>query len=64
MSGKKPDPKPAAPPKDQSAKSDQTGGQGKATSSLDWLVEAANYEPPKQAPKSTGDWIKDDGKIV
>ncbi|KAJ3574123.1 hypothetical protein NPX13_g4473 [Xylaria arbuscula] len=60
MSDKQPNPKPPTPPKDQPATGDQKGEQGKGTGSLDWLVEAANYEPPK----STGDWMKDDGKIV
>ncbi|KAK5625474.1 hypothetical protein RRF57_001190 [Xylaria bambusicola] len=64
MSDKNPIQKPTDLPKDQPVKDDKEKDQGKASGSLDWLVEAANYEPPKQPPKSSGDWMKDDGKIV
>ncbi|KAH8161461.1 hypothetical protein CIB48_g6789 [Xylaria polymorpha] len=52
-------PKPAPPKKDEEKKKDDSKG-----GSLDWLTDAANYEPPKVPPKSSGDWIEDAGRIV
>ncbi|KAI1125425.1 cytochrome P450 [Nemania abortiva] len=61
--------KPNSPPKkdepiskDGGKKQDDDKKQGNG--SLDWLREADHYNPPKQAPKNTGDWMKDDGKLV
>ncbi|KAI8948041.1 hypothetical protein F4801DRAFT_581795 [Xylaria longipes] len=56
--------KPSNPPKKDPPKKEDDKKQGESKGgSLDWLHEAANYEPPKQPPKSTGDWMKDDGNI-
>ncbi|GAW19526.1 hypothetical protein ANO14919_090140 [Xylariales sp. No.14919] len=68
MFDKKEPEKPTNPPKDQPKNQPKEEGKGQAkeasSGTLDWLIEADRYEPPKQPPKSTGDWIEDDGKIV
>ncbi|TRX96306.1 hypothetical protein FHL15_002578 [Xylaria flabelliformis] len=56
--------KPSNPPKQTPSKKDEGKKQDENKGSLNWLIEAANYEPPKQLPKSSGDWIEDASKIV
>lgn len=43
------------------------GSSKKEGSSLDWLHEAAKYEPPpqkKEPPKNSKDWMGDAGRVV
>jgi len=67
MSDNKDTKKPADPPKKDSKPTDdkrKESDKSKDGYSLDWLVEATNYEPKPQPPKKTDDWMADGGKIV
>jgi hypothetical protein len=58
--------KPGKPPErdDKPTDNKRDSDKTKDGHSLDWLVEAANFEPKPQPPKKTDDWMADGGKIV